>query len=164
MKQTKNQITYSFAGQKLAVNSEYIAYQRLFCYLTFQLYKTPSGYCTSFASQVRATTELNVKNRPYLYPPDWWKTHPFALAKVWPTIFLSWPRFGQLSFCLGQGLANYLFVLAKVWPTIFLHWPTSGQLSFYIGQPLACGFLYGNLLRNINIKVHNKYNTLQNPF
>jgi len=26
MKQTKNQITYSFAGQKLAVNSEYIAY------------------------------------------------------------------------------------------------------------------------------------------
>ena len=26
MKQTKNQITYSFAGQKLTVNSEYIAY------------------------------------------------------------------------------------------------------------------------------------------
>jgi len=26
MKQTKNQSTYSFAGQKLTVNSEYIAY------------------------------------------------------------------------------------------------------------------------------------------
>jgi len=26
MKQTKNPITYSFAGQKLTVNSEYIAY------------------------------------------------------------------------------------------------------------------------------------------
>ena len=26
MKQTKNQITYSFAGQKLTGNSEYIAY------------------------------------------------------------------------------------------------------------------------------------------
>ena len=26
MKQTKNQSTYSFAGQKLTINSEYIAY------------------------------------------------------------------------------------------------------------------------------------------
>jgi len=26
--------------------------------LTLSLYKTPSGYCTSFASQVRVTTEL----------------------------------------------------------------------------------------------------------
>ena len=26
MKQTKHQITYSFAGQKLTVNSEYISY------------------------------------------------------------------------------------------------------------------------------------------
>jgi len=34
MKQTKNQSTYSFAGQKLTVNSEYVAYQKLFAFLT----------------------------------------------------------------------------------------------------------------------------------
>jgi len=89
----------------------------------------------SFASQVRATTPSTPKI--------------LSIYTLQSTTFLSWPASGQLSFCIGQPLANYLFALASLWPTIFLHWPAFGQLSFYIGQPLACSFLYGNLLRNI---------------
>jgi len=53
------------------------------CDLTFKLYKTPSGCCVSFASQVRATTEqrLRPKHRVFKQKLSWFVLLPDAL---WP--------------------------------------------------------------------------------
>ena len=78
------------------------------CYLTFKLFKTPSGCCMSFASQVRATTEQpNTQNTGYLS-----KTFLvcFIMAERWPKYF--WPENGQTAY--GRKVAKIF--LAWKWP------------------------------------------------
>ena len=60
MKQTKNQSTYSFAGQKLTTLFSIGFLLKLFV-LTLLLYKTLAGCCMSIASQFRVLNEFGPK-------------------------------------------------------------------------------------------------------
>jgi len=72
IKQTKSQkCTYSCAGQKLTILFSIQFLIKLFS-LTFSLlYKTPSGYCTSIASQVWVIEWFLVRNSRYWYKNFW---------------------------------------------------------------------------------------------
>jgi len=63
--------------------------------LTLLLYKTPSGYCMSFASQVRVTEWIQVRNSRYLYTTSlvysiMVKFSPRVFVLLWGSFTIWW--------------------------------------------------------------------------
>ena len=65
MKQTKNQSTYSFAGQKLTVNSEIQCLLEAVCYLTFS--STRPSPVTVYPSQVKFELQLSIRPKFWVF-------------------------------------------------------------------------------------------------
>ena len=141
MKQTKNQSTYSCAGQKLTVKTEYISYQKL--YLTFN--STKPSPVTVYLLQVKFESIIiiiisNAQDSVF-YTDSWSQSAlflllatkcPILLATKCPYFFY-WPQ--NAPFLLLATKCPISFIGHKVACLLVTKWPVS-----FIGHKVANAF------------------------